>query len=71
MSNNKQPSEAREAANGAYLLRVSNQSDLVNFANSRDADPERVKWLFDRYWRSVERERQLEELAKAEDATKQ
>lgn len=62
----KLPSEAREAANAAYLLRVNCQTDLVNYANSRDANPETVKWHFERYWRAVERERELELIAKAE-----
>ncbi len=66
----KQPSEAQEAANAAYLLRISVQSDLVNLANNRDAKPESVKWHFERYWRAVERERETEAMAKAEKETK-
>ena len=59
------PSEEQENANAAYLLRVSVQADLVNFANDRAAKPESVKWHFERYWKAVEREREAEAIVKA------
>ena len=68
---NKQPTEAREAANAAYLLRVSIQTDLANTVNHRDAKPESIAWHYERYVKAVERERATEALAKAEEETKQ
>ena len=66
-----QPSEKRELANAAYVWRIRCQTDLVDVANRQSSKFEDVEYAFIRYKRACEREAELEEVAKAEQETKQ